>query len=102
MSESWAQRAVLKSLIVNYDQIRVPTHNIAMYDSRLWDPEWEHRRSYSGLYRVLSYWFGDSKAATIASSESVRWRNGVGPSIKLPTLANATPAKIAERIEGFI
>ena len=101
MSESWAQRAVLKSLIVNYDQ-RVPSHNIAMYDSRLWDPGWEYRDSYRGLQRVLRYWFGDSKAATIASGESVRWRNGVGPRIKLPTLANAAPDKIAERIKGVL
>ena len=103
MSESWPQRTVLRSLLVNYDLIGVPSHNIAMYDSRLWDPEWEHRGSYRGLHRVLRYWFGDNQAATIASSESVRWRNGVRPAlITLPNLANAAPDKIATRIKGVL
>ena len=55
----------------------IPYDSIAMYDSRLWSPEWKaqgYTRSHRGLTRILSAWLGDEgKAATLASGVTYQW-----------------------------
>ena len=65
---------------------RVPGHEIAMYDSRLWDPNWEYRGQWRLLYnalRIFGPYENPHHAATLASQRSDWWGRGYGPGVRL-------------------
>ena len=76
-----------------------PQFRIGQIDSRAWDPDWEHRRSFRVMQNL--YWLlyrNRNYANTAASAESYwwGWRGGM-PSIHLPKFHNMTARQIAQR-----
>jgi hypothetical protein len=96
---------ILSSLMSNTTDFGVPDHEIASYDSRLWDPEWKRRygADYGGLHRVLTYALkgNSAKAATMASRESFWWGGRGGrPNWHLQNFYN-TPEQVQENINRW-
>jgi hypothetical protein len=83
----------------------VPFDRIGTIDSRWWDPEWEYRDHYRGLFDSLDYGFGfkqTNQAMTMASGASFYWGRGRTPPGVLKSFANMTPRQVHDRFRGFV
>ena len=83
----------------------VPFDRIGTIDSRMWDPDWEYRDQYTGLFNSLDYGFGfkqTNQAMTMASGTSFYWGRGRTPPGVLKSLANMTPRQVNDRFIGFV
>lgn len=99
---------ILKSLVNNPERVgqrMVPIDRIGTIDSRMWDPEWEYRDQYLGLFNSLDFGFGfkqTNQAMTMASGVSFYWGRGRTPPGVLKSLANMTPRQVNDRFMGFV
>jgi len=71
----------------------------------MWDPNWEYRDSYLGLFNSLDYGFGfkqTNQAMSMASGVSFRWGRDRTPPGVLKSFANMTPRQVHDRFIMFV
>ena len=74
-------RQILDSMGLGERDIRIPTHNVRMIDSRAFDPNWVHAGKFKWLVNhidtaVFGFTLGlnnRSKSLTLASQQSYYW-----------------------------
>ena len=74
-------KRILDSMGLGDRDIRIPTHNVRMIDSRAFDPNWVHANKFKWLvHHIDTAAFGftlglnnRSKSLTLASSQSYDW-----------------------------
>ena len=86
-SQAFTHRA-LWGLLGN---VRIPKRSAIrnsgqVYDSRLWDPSWEHRSTYHRLYRLFTRLGGDPPIVASMLSEHYANNNGANPSVRTFTI----------------
>ena len=74
-------KQILDSMGLGDRDIRIPTHNVRMIDSRAFDPNWVHANKFNWLVNhidtaAFGFTLGlnnRSKSLTLASSQSYDW-----------------------------